>query len=655
MNDNYAPTQELFFDKLAHRLLKSVQVKGAPDKKVFILGARGADFAEYLKVLNVNATAPQQDLQKVIAQTEEYEVAVLLLGGGAIALEEISGQLGQLCACSKNVLLHAPHEDERAREALVFLAGVLAQQGFYKSFTAGEFAKCAPLYVKKDISVGQVVQEYEQQLARVQATAVSFLGESEHVALYEKLEETSLKLDQSEKIVAELLNRELIVNDQVAHYKTAYEAMLKSFSWRVTKPIRVLRSRGQAKAASAQPAQVSEHLVELLLKDRQSAEEKMPFAKTYLRVRQRALQKLNVVHLNGNSRKIHVVLSAIGGEEDFAAAQTLALASAYAKERQAQLQIVTRASVAKFNEYEQALWFFGTAPIKDTLFYSDEQRGVDGKYENKLAVGEEDIFITCGWQNAYAVRQTFPEKRFFCFAPDDEGLFLPSADERVLYTQVMQDDKICFITYEEPLAQHLKKQGVGNVLCWHGAVSPQSVQKGSAKKQKLVFAARPQDPQAMYESGLALLVCALAQGVLSAHEWEIVFAGDAPSEVDLGGGIFAKGVPALSYGENANVFSGADLVLALHGSCAFGSQVHAAAASGAAVLTNTHGEKTVYSGCKNVIAAETSKEELMQGLEAAIALAQNTELRKKNLQAAFSAHSGEELRETVKNMKGWGE
>ena len=126
-------------------------------------------------------------------------------------------------------------------------------------------------------------------------------------------------------------------------------------------------------------------------------------------------------------------------------------------------------------------------------------------------------------------------------------------------------------------------------------------------KQNFFFYARPNNDRNLYWRGLEVINAAMREGVLAPDQWNFHFVGRELPDMELPGGVRPTVWARLPWSEYAELVSRMDLGLCLMDTPHPSYPPLDLAASGAVVVTNTHGsKKSLEQWSRNIIAAPPS-------------------------------------------------
>lgn len=192
---------------------------------------------------------------------------------------------------------------------------------------------------------------------------------------------------------------------------------------------------------------------------------------------------------------------------------------------------------------------------------------------------------------------------------------LLETSDKDIYLTTIPCSTIQFVNFRK----HFKFENLKNAFPYTPGI------RKSHPKLKLVFFARPNEPQYLFHKGLRLLDEALLRGILSKDEWEIYFVGDKTPALVFSIGLKPKTLGNLDGEGYLEFIQNIDLGFSLLNT--FESNIHAleVASMGGIALTNSTCDDS-----DNIIVAELDSEPMMQGFQKAVTLVKNLDQRQKN-------------------------
>lgn len=318
-------------------------------------------------------------------------------------------------------------------------------------------------------------------------------------------------------------------------------------------------------------------------------------------------------------------------------ATALILAVLYCNERKMPLRIITRTSETNPLDFENFLKMMEiTKPIK-VEYYADYDRSF-GNNNYKLEVSEKDIFMATSWWAAHAIRSVNLREKMFYILQEVEPFFYPNGDEQSLCEEVLDDPRIEFVINSKLLYDFYKDNGYDNVIKNGIYFEPAFIEKlysankesfGEKEQYKLFFYSRPNNPRNLFYRGIEIIDEALNRGILD-DSWEIFFAGSDVPPVTFSNGRKPKILGQMTWADYSNFLKKVDLGLCLMYTPHPSYPPLDIASSGGVVLTNSYKNKKNLYYSKNIVCKKMNKNEFLQGLELAVNLAKDREMRKMN-------------------------
>ncbi|MHB8717875.1 MAG: rhamnosyltransferase WsaF family glycosyltransferase [Candidatus Dormibacteria bacterium] len=258
----------------------------------------------------------------------------------------------------------------------------------------------------------------------------------------------------------------------------------------------------------------------------------------------------------------------------------------------------------------------------------------------QVPLGDADVFLTTSWWTTRAALPVVPGRQLLYLLQEDERMFYPNGDDRLLCDDTLRREDLRLIINSGLLAQHLTQGSEALPALTERSVTfepafPEELfhrqQRVASQKRNLLFYARPNNLRNLYWLGLTTLDTAFARGILDPDMWHCVFVGRDLRPVVLAGGEEPELLENLGWAEYAARVRSCDLGLALMDTPHASYPPLDLAASGAVVVTNTHGVKTsleTYSA--NILAVPPSVEHLCSALQEAVALVADSATRERN-------------------------
>jgi hypothetical protein len=157
---------------------------------------------------------------------------------------------------------------------------------------------------------------------------------------------------------------------------------------------------------------------------------------------------------------------------------------------------------------------------------------------------------------------------------------------------------------------------------------PAAIARYPSAKGNFFFYARPTNLRNLYWRGLEAISSALEERILRPEEWNFYFAGRSLTDIKLPGDVQPILMQDMPWEEYAALVRKMDVGLCLMYTPHPSYPPLDLAASGAVVVTNSNGNKQSLSRYSdNLICVDPSLENLISGIENAVALASNEEQR----------------------------
>lgn len=260
--------------------------------------------------------------------------------------------------------------------------------------------------------------------------------------------------------------------------------------------------------------------------------------------------------------------------------------------------------------------------------------------EKPLALGSNDLIITTSWWGTRSVLGSVSPDRIVYLLQEDERMFYPYGDTRLRCVETLSETSIRMMVNTRLLFDHLadgphplpqlRQRGIWFEPAFPTFTRP-SVARQRTGKKNFFFYARPNHPRNLYWRGLEVIDKVMREGLLPAHEWDINFAGHDLGAVELPGGVKPKIWSKMPWAKYAEFVSQMDLGLSLMDTPHPSYPPLDLAASGAVVVTNTHGQKaSLNQWSKNILAVPPAVADLSNALRKGVELATDTKQRFEN-------------------------
>ena len=210
-------------------------------------------------------------------------------------------------------------------------------------------------------------------------------------------------------------------------------------------------------------------------------------------------------------------------------------------------------------------------------------------------------------------------------------MFYPFGDERLLCESILSNSNIRYLINTELLYRHFLDSGLHCIVgraSWFEPAFPRTVfhprERGTDKKKRFFFYARPDNHRNLFQLGIAALDRAINQGLFSEAEWDLYFVGKNIPPVVFGEAWAPLRRENLNWAEYAELAGTIDLALSLMSTPHPSYPPLDMAASGAVVVTNRFGVKqdlAAYS--ENIICSDPSVDALVAAMRHAISLVES--------------------------------
>ena len=255
-----------------------------------------------------------------------------------------------------------------------------------------------------------------------------------------------------------------------------------------------------------------------------------------------------------------------------------------------------------------------------------------------IEVFDGERFITTSWWTTAGALQTLPAESILYLLQEDERMFYPFGDERLLCERTLGRRDIRYLVNTRLLFDHLVGTGLPHLIdCgdWFEPAFPREIfyprPRPIGARRRLLFYARPYNLRNLFYLGVEAIDRALEHGVIDTDAWELVLVGrDIPNIV------FSRPIESVRY-ENLSWTAYADVVGTVDLGLCLMYTPHPSyppldlAASGAVVVTNRHGVKQDldrYS--RNILCADPEPAAMVEALGRGIARADDTAARERH-------------------------
>jgi hypothetical protein len=340
-------------------------------------------------------------------------------------------------------------------------------------------------------------------------------------------------------------------------------------------------------------------------------------------------------------RRVTVVTDSISKGSLFGGVGTaLILGVQLANRLDATLRVLTRTEAAPPENVAHVLAVYGMALAHEPQFAFASVH--EPQHEVELLAGE--LFLTTSWWTTAATLGAVPPSDILYLLQEDERMFYPFGDERLMCERVLARTDIRFAVNTELLYRHLTNTGLPNIAecgMWFEPAFPQAVFRPTVRpagsKLRFFFYARPGNARNLFFLGAEAIHRAMERGILDPDEWDICWVGKHIPALELPGGVQAQRLEELDWADYAAFIGGVDLALSLMYTPHPSYPPLDVAASGGVVVTNRHGSKQDLSGyCRNILCVECDVDELVEGLRRGVALASSPQRQSNFAQAGLN-------------------
>ncbi len=345
------------------------------------------------------------------------------------------------------------------------------------------------------------------------------------------------------------------------------------------------------------------------------------------------LRRLRVYNVPNAPRRIVMVTDSINPGSLFGGVATAMIFSVLLATRLgARLRIVTRREKAIESNFDHILKSSGIACDVEVDFVlcplSD--------YASPLDIGDQDVFVTTSWWTSWGVLQSVNADRVIYLLQEDERMFYPFGDERLLCEEVLATDSLTFVVNTKLLFDYLVSNGLDNLKShgkWFEPSFPLSsfyydkAQNGG--RRNFLFYARPKNLRNLFYRGIDAIERAVQRGILDHEHWNFHLVGTELESLTFSGGIQPAIHQDLAWRDYARLLRETDLGLALMYTPHPSYPPLDLVACGAVAVTNTYGPKqSLDSYSRNIICANLDL--IVDGIAAGAELACNDALRMHN-------------------------
>jgi len=321
-----------------------------------------------------------------------------------------------------------------------------------------------------------------------------------------------------------------------------------------------------------------------------------------------------------HARRINVITDSVGGGSLFGGVGTaLIFAGLLANKLGANLRIITRTEKATPENVHSMFSLYGIELNNEIQFKFAPLGGV--AYE--VDISGMDIFITTSWWTTAATLPSVPNEKIIYLLQEDERMFYPYGDDRMLCEQVLSNTKISFLINTKLLFDHLIQSGLKNIEMNGNYFEPAFPEKifhprkkvSDDNKKKFFFYARPNNLRNLFYLGVKVIDLAINRGILNLDKWDIYFVGNNLPSVTFAQGYSPVKCENLSWLEYAELIGTIDAGLSLMYTPHPSYPPLDLAASGSLVVTNAYQNKVSLSAySENILCAELNAESLVEGI-----------------------------------------
>jgi hypothetical protein len=255
----------------------------------------------------------------------------------------------------------------------------------------------------------------------------------------------------------------------------------------------------------------------------------------------------------------------------------------------------------------------------------------------ELPLADDDVFLTTSWWTTRSMLSTVHRERVAYLLQEDERMFYPVGDDRLRCEQTLHEPDVLTIVNSRLLFDHLLHgpepiPAMADRAVWFEPAFPAAAdpvaRSNPSGKRRLFFYARPHHLRNLFCCGLEALSDAIADGTFQSDEWEICLVGKDMPDLVFPRGVQPRRVEGLSWSQYQDFVRTMDAGFVLMDTPHPSYPPLDLAAGGAAVLTNSRGNKQDLSHYSaNISAVPPTREALRAGLAALARTACNDEAR----------------------------
>lgn len=327
------------------------------------------------------------------------------------------------------------------------------------------------------------------------------------------------------------------------------------------------------------------------------------------------------------------------------------LAALLARRMNATLRIVTLREEPSPESVGRLLEINGTQWNENIEF---KFLNIMSKYTPSLDVGPNDLFITTSWWSTTNALGSLDPEKIIYILQEDERMFYAGGDQRLRCHEILSNKKLRYVVNTEILYDFLVSSGLDNLRSqgrWFEPAFTESLyyfENKPREKLNFFFYARPWTDRNLYYRGLEVIDEALSKRILNPNDWSLYFVGKDIVDVTLPFAVKPHVMQNLQWGDYACLMRQMDLGLSLMYTPHPSYPPLDLAACGAVAVTNRFGpKKSLQKYSENIICADLSVSDLLQGLEEGVLLAKNNSLRKRNYDSQKLNRSWEDAFQNV--------
>lgn len=344
--------------------------------------------------------------------------------------------------------------------------------------------------------------------------------------------------------------------------------------------------------------------------------------------------------------RLTLVTDSVGPGSLFGGVGTaLVFAALLANRRGARLRIVTLREKPSTAGIE-ALFASHGVPLHRPITFAFADIGSTGR---PIDVEESDTFVTTSWWSTQNLLGAVDPRRIVYIVQEDERMFYAGGDDHLRCCEASAAPGLRYVVNTRLLYDHLRCSGfpqMGERGTWFEPAFPLGSYFHEPIRREglnLFFYARPGNPRNLFHRGIEALDAALLRGVIDPDLWTIHCVGSHLPDFAFAGGVAPRKVEGLSWTEYTRFIRRMDLGLSLMYTPHPSYPPLDMAASGGVCVSNVYGAKTSLAAySENIVCTGLSVDEIVEGLRAGAALAQDlprraANYRKSNIQRDWGA------------------